>query len=189
MLDEPTSGMSDAESLAMVERIRQTAELVGAGVLVIDHDLAFITRISDRVVVLAEGRPLAEGTPNEVRDDPAVAVAYLGSSGSSGRLTRVTERSEVPADVVDQLRSVCLGLPEAYEEQAWVGTRWRVRQRTFAHVLVLDRGWPPAYARATGIDGPACVLTFESSGAELEALERDRVTRSSNHHGGRRSSG
>ena len=82
----------------------------------------------------------------------------------------MTERSEVPADVVGQLRSVCLGLPEAYEEQAWVGTRWRVRQRTFAHVLVLDRGWPPAYARATGIDGPACVLTFESSGAELEAL-------------------
>ena len=74
LLDEPTSGMSDAESLAMVERIRQTAELVGAGVLVIDHDLAFITRISDRVVVLAEGRPLAEGTPNEVRDDPAVAA-------------------------------------------------------------------------------------------------------------------
>ena len=80
LLDEPTSGMSDAESLAMVERIRQTAELVGAGVLVIDHDLAFITRISDRVVVLAEGRPLAEGTPDEVRDDPAVAVAYLGSA-------------------------------------------------------------------------------------------------------------
>ena len=82
LLDEPTSGMSDAESLAMVERIRQTAELVGAGVLVIDHDLAFITRISDRVVVLAEGRPLAEGTPNEVRDDPAVALAYLGSSAA-----------------------------------------------------------------------------------------------------------
>ena len=83
LLDEPTSGMSDAESLAMVERIRQAAELLGAGVLVIDHDLAFITRISDRVVVLAEGRPLAEGTPNEVRDDPAVALAYLGSAGAA----------------------------------------------------------------------------------------------------------
>ena len=51
--------------------------------LVIDHDLAFITRISDRVVVLAEGRPLAEGTPNEVRDDPAVALAYLGSTAAA----------------------------------------------------------------------------------------------------------
>ena len=83
LLDEPTSGMSDAESLAMVERIRQTAELLGAGVLVIDHDLAFITRISDRVVVLAEGRPLAAGTPSEVRDDPAVALAYLGSTAAA----------------------------------------------------------------------------------------------------------
>ena len=54
LLDEPTSGMSDAESLAMVDHVRATAQLVGAGVLVIDHDLAFITRISDHVVVLAE---------------------------------------------------------------------------------------------------------------------------------------
>ena len=90
----------------------------------------------------------------------------------------MTERSEVPADVVGQLRSVCLGLPEAYEEQAWVGTRWRVRQRTFAHVLFLDRGWPPAYARATGIDGPAevtelltesyCVLAPKSLVARVD---------------------
>ncbi len=82
LLDEPTSGMSDAESLAMVEHVRATARLVGAGVLVIDHDLAFITRISDHVVVLAEGRPLAEGTPAEVRADPAVADAYLGRSAA-----------------------------------------------------------------------------------------------------------
>jgi len=79
LLDEPTSGMSDAESLAMVDRVRATAAKLGAGVLVIDHDLNFITRISDHVVVLAEGRVLAEGTPEQVRADPAVAAAYLGS--------------------------------------------------------------------------------------------------------------
>jgi ABC-type branched-subunit amino acid transport system ATPase component len=80
LLDEPTSGMSDVESLAMVDFVRATAGHVGAGVLVIDHDLAFITRISDHVVVLAEGRVLAEGTPAEVRADPTVAEAYLGRS-------------------------------------------------------------------------------------------------------------
>jgi branched-chain amino acid transport system permease protein len=80
LLDEPTSGMSDAESAAMVEHVRATAALVGAGVLVIDHDLAFITRISDRILVLANGSPLAEGTPEEIRADPAVATAYLGAS-------------------------------------------------------------------------------------------------------------
>jgi branched-chain amino acid transport system permease protein len=78
LLDEPTSGMSDQESRAMVDHVRATARMIGAGVLVIDHDLAFITRISDHVVVLAEGRVLAEGTPAQVRADPAVAEAYLG---------------------------------------------------------------------------------------------------------------
>jgi len=80
LLDEPTSGMSDQESLAMVESVRSVAARVGAGVLVIDHDLGFITRISDHIVVLNEGRVLAEGTPGEVRSNPLVAAAYLGSS-------------------------------------------------------------------------------------------------------------
>ena len=80
------------------------------------------------------------------------------------------ERPEVPVEIVGRLRSVSLGLPEACEEPAWVGTRWQVRMRTFAHVLVVDAGWPPAYARATGSDGPITVLTFRSSGPELAAL-------------------
>jgi branched-chain amino acid transport system permease protein len=80
LLDEPTSGMSDQESMAMVESVRSVAARVGAGVLVIDHDLGFITRISDHIVVLNEGRVLAEGTPAEVRANPLVAAAYLGSS-------------------------------------------------------------------------------------------------------------
>jgi ABC-type branched-subunit amino acid transport system ATPase component len=78
LLDEPTSGMSDDESQAMVDQVRATAASVGAGVLVIDHDLAFITRISDHVVALAEGQVIAEGTPDAVRRDPKVATAYLG---------------------------------------------------------------------------------------------------------------
>jgi len=82
----------------------------------------------------------------------------------------VTEEASVPRGILARLRSVCLGLPEAYEEQAWVGTRWRIRAKTFAHVLVVDDGWPEAYARAAGIDGPAPVLMFRSSGAELGAL-------------------
>ena len=80
LLDEPTSGMSDQESLAMVHSVRSVAARIGAGVLVIDHDLGFITRISDHIVVLNEGRVLAEGTPEQVRANPLVAEAYLGSS-------------------------------------------------------------------------------------------------------------
>ena len=72
--------------------------------------------------------------------------------------------------ILTRLRSVCLALPEVYEEQAWVGTRWRVRGRTFAHVLTIESGSPRAFAQAAGTDGPATVLTFRSSGPELESL-------------------
>ena len=82
----------------------------------------------------------------------------------------MTDREDVPLEIVAKLRAVCLELPEAFEEAAWVGTRWRVRTRTFAHVLVIDSGWPPAYARAAACDGRITVMTFRSSGAELDAL-------------------
>jgi hypothetical protein len=78
--------------------------------------------------------------------------------------------AEVADEILDEIRAVCVELPEAYEEQAWTGTRWRIRGRTFAHVLVVDSGWPPAYARAAATDGPATVLTFRSSDPEVATL-------------------
>ncbi|MBY0321154.1 MAG: MmcQ/YjbR family DNA-binding protein [Reyranella sp.] len=77
-------------------------------------------------------------------------------------------RPEVPKTVLARLRKACLALPETREEQAWVGTRWCVRQETFAHVLMIADGWPPVYARAAGTDGPVCVLTFQSLGPRVD---------------------
>jgi YjbR len=76
----------------------------------------------------------------------------------------------VPADVVAKVRSICMVLPDVYEEQAWVGTRWLVRKRTFAHVLAVADGTPPAYARATRATEPVVVVTFRTSGDELDAI-------------------
>lgn len=80
------------------------------------------------------------------------------------------EFADVPAQITARLRPLCLSLPEAYEEPAWVGTRWRIRQRTFAHVLTIESGWPPAYARAADAPGPVTVMTFRAPLPELDAL-------------------
>ena len=82
------------------------------------------------------------------------------------------EDADVPPDILAHLRSLCLALPEAYEEQAWVGTRWRVRKRTFVHVLTMEAGWPPAYARAAATDGTVTVMTFRAPDPEVDALTR-----------------
>ena len=68
---------------------------------------------------------------------------------------------DVPPDVLAAIAAVCARLPEAYDEPAWTGTRWRIRKRTFAHVLTIDQP-----------SGPATVMTFRSSGDELEVLRR-----------------
>lgn len=82
----------------------------------------------------------------------------------------MTGPADVPPAILDRLRPVCLGLPEAYEEPAWVGMRWRIRKRTFAHVLTIDPDHQLAYTRAAATDQPVCVLTFRSPGDEIRAL-------------------
>ncbi|WP_327000002.1 MmcQ/YjbR family DNA-binding protein [Dactylosporangium sp. NBC_01737] len=82
----------------------------------------------------------------------------------------MTSPGDVPDDILGRLRPICLGLPEAYEEPAWVGTRWRIRKRTFAHVLVVDPAHQATYARAVGTSGPLCVVTFRVPGDEIAAL-------------------
>ncbi|MFC4149595.1 MmcQ/YjbR family DNA-binding protein [Micromonospora mangrovi] len=82
----------------------------------------------------------------------------------------MTGPGDVPPEILDRLRPVCLGLPETYEEPAWVGTRWRIRKRTFAHVLAVGPDHPAARARAAATDQPFCVLTFRSPGDEIGGL-------------------
>lgn len=84
------------------------------------------------------------------------------------------KRPEVPPAIVTKLRAICLALPEAHEEAAWIGTRWRIRKDTFAHVLMIDKGGPAAYARAAKSNGPLCVLTFQSLGPTVDPETYER---------------
>ncbi|WP_076264068.1 MmcQ/YjbR family DNA-binding protein [Intrasporangium flavum] len=79
-------------------------------------------------------------------------------------------RIEPSGDVVERIASTALELPDAYEEDAWTGVRWRVRAKTFAHVLVAQEGYTSASRDVTGATEPTTVLTFRSAGDELLAL-------------------
>jgi ABC-type branched-subunit amino acid transport system ATPase component/ABC-type branched-subunit amino acid transport system permease subunit len=79
LLDEPTAGVAQRESEAMAPMIRCVKEELGASVLVIEHDMPMIMGLSDRVYCLAAGTEIASGVPHEVRHDPAVVAAYLGT--------------------------------------------------------------------------------------------------------------
>lgn len=81
-----------------------------------------------------------------------------------------TEPDDLDPAVLARLRPLCLALPEAYEEPAWTGVRWRVRKRTFAHLLAVEQGEPDFLARLVGDEVTATILTFRSAGAELDAL-------------------
>jgi hypothetical protein len=95
----------------------------------------------------------------------------LSASGTS--VTGMPEQPDVPLEYVDRLRAACRELPEAYEEEAWVGVRWRIRQRTIAHLRPVRRGQPGhevVYALAPDADGPLYVMTFRSPSPEYEVL-------------------
>ena len=73
-------------------------------------------------------------------------------------------------ELVERVREIALALPETREEEAWRGTRWRVRQATVAHLITVLPDRPSSYSEATGHPGPATVLTFRATGDELLAL-------------------
>jgi len=78
LLDEPAAGLNDTETHEITELIRQIAAS-GVTVLLVEHDMKMVMNISDHILVLDYGRKLAEGTADEVRANPQVIAAYLGT--------------------------------------------------------------------------------------------------------------
>ncbi len=80
LMDEPAAGLPEAEVPEFAAVVRSVRDDHGAGVLLIDHNMALIMDVCDRIQVLDQGRTLAEGTPDEIRGNLDVAAAYLGDS-------------------------------------------------------------------------------------------------------------
>jgi branched-chain amino acid transport system ATP-binding protein len=89
LMDEPAAGLFEHDIAAFAQVIRSVRDSYGAGVLIVDHNMALIMEVSDRIEVLDQGRLIARGTPEEVRRNIDVAAAYLGASGVIGEPTGV----------------------------------------------------------------------------------------------------
>jgi branched-chain amino acid transport system ATP-binding protein len=82
LLDEPTAGMSHSESRHVVKLIRRMTE--GKTLLLVEHDMGVVFDLADRIIVLVDGRLVANGTPEAIRSNPIVRAAYLGSDQTEG---------------------------------------------------------------------------------------------------------
>jgi branched-chain amino acid transport system ATP-binding protein len=82
MLDEPTAGMGDQETYDVARLIRRLHRQEGLTIMLIEHDMRVVFNLADRIMVLAEGRVLAEGAPQEIADSEKVQAAYLGKAAA-----------------------------------------------------------------------------------------------------------
>lgn len=87
LLDEPTAGMNEVETLDAVKYVRRLRDELGLTILLIEHKLAVTMGISDRIAVLDYGRKIAEGLPEEIRRNERVIAAYLGKAATADQET------------------------------------------------------------------------------------------------------
>ena len=88
LLDEPSSGLNVEETEDMAFWISDIKNELGITVLMVEHDMSLVSKVSDRVLAMSQGEELATGTPSQVQSDPGVIEAYLGSVDDVSALRR-----------------------------------------------------------------------------------------------------
>lgn len=101
LLDEPSSGIAQREAEALGPLLLRVRDALGASLVVVEHDMALISAVSDRLIALDQGRVVASGAPSAVLDDPVVVEAYLG-----GDRTLIERSGPTRATTADSPRSI-----------------------------------------------------------------------------------
>ncbi|MBD0282435.1 MAG: ABC transporter ATP-binding protein [Thermoleophilaceae bacterium] len=94
LLDEPTAGMNPQESAELTAFMRRLRDERGVTILLIEHDMQVVMGVSEHITVLDHGQKIAEGTPEEVRENPRVVEAYLGTQGGKDAEAGATRRED-----------------------------------------------------------------------------------------------
>ncbi len=97
LLDEPSSGLNPDETGDMAFWIHDIVHDLGITVLMVEHDMGLVSRVSDRVLAMNQGEVLAMGSPSEVQSHPGVVEAYLGSAEDLSSLQRPRQGDDAPA--------------------------------------------------------------------------------------------
>jgi branched-chain amino acid transport system ATP-binding protein len=82
LLDEPGAGLNDAEIETFLPTLQRLREAIGCGIAIVDHDMRLIMNLCDRIHVLNYGKTIGDGTPEQIRNEPAVIEAYLGAEAA-----------------------------------------------------------------------------------------------------------
>jgi branched-chain amino acid transport system ATP-binding protein len=85
LLDEPTAGMNPQESKTFVDFVYRVRDEKDVSILLIEHDMSVVMKVSERITVLDRGQKIAEGTPAEIKSNKRVIEAYLGKSAEGGK--------------------------------------------------------------------------------------------------------
>ena len=110
LLDEPAAGLTEAESHQLMELIRALHAERGFGLLLVEHDMQFVTNLCPRITVIDFGKLLAEGTPQEVRDNRDVVIAYLGTGELSAAARPAADEGEQAAAAAPVLEVKDIGV-------------------------------------------------------------------------------